>query len=42
MQLEAIYKQLTEYELITFDVFDTLITRCVVHPTDVFRLVERK
>ena len=34
-------KQLTEKaDIISFDVFDTLITRKVLHPTDVFCLVE--
>ena len=31
-----------EFEIITFDVFDTLITRIVYEPDDVFRLMERK
>lgn len=29
---------LSQYDIITFDVFDTLITRCVIKPVDVFLL----
>ena len=32
--------KLLQYDIITFDVFDTLITRCVLHPADVFAVVE--
>ena len=32
--------KLSQYDVITFDVFDTLITRMVLHPTDVFSLVQ--
>ena len=35
-------KQLSTYDIITFDVFDTLITRNVVKPVDVFLIVEAK
>jgi len=31
-----------EYDVITFDIFDTLITRLVYQPDDVFHLMERK
>ena len=31
---------LAPYDVITFDVFDTLITRCVLRPSDVFSIVE--
>lgn len=34
--------QLSKYEVISFDVFDTLICRSVVKPTDVFKIVEAK
>ena len=30
------------HEVITFDIFDTLVTRCVLLPQDVFRLVDRR
>ena len=36
-ELEA---KLSQYDIITFDVFDTLITRSVLHPVDVFSVVE--
>ena len=42
MQLDTLFEQLKEYDLITFDVFDTLITRCALRPTDIFILVEEK
>lgn len=32
--------KLRGYDIITFDVFDTLITRCVLKPADVFAVVE--
>ena len=31
-----------EFDVITFDIFDTLITRLVYEPDDLFRLMERK
>lgn len=31
---------LSSYDVVTFDIFDTLITRCVLYPSDVFSLVE--
>ena len=31
---------LSAYDIITFDIFDTLITRCVLRPADVFAIVE--
>lgn len=34
--------KLSQYDIITFDVFDTLITRSVLHPVDVFAVVEAK
>ena len=42
MQLNALFEQLKKYDIITFDVFDTLITRCVLRPIDIFVLVEEK
>ena len=32
---------INEYSSISFDIFDTLIKRCVSKPNDVFALVER-
>lgn len=42
MQLDTLFEQLKEYEVISLDVFDTLITRCVLRPTDVFVLIDEK
>lgn len=39
---ETMLARLINYDLITFDVFDTLITRAVYEPDDVFRLIEAK
>ena len=33
-------RELLQYDIITFDVFDTLITRCVLEPSDIFVIVE--
>lgn len=35
-------QQLGRYDVVSFDIFDTLIFRAVEHPTDVFRLLEGK
>ena len=35
-----VFTLLSKYDIITFDVFDTLITRCVLKPADVFLVVE--
>lgn len=39
--IESVKKQLEDYKTISFDVFDTLITRCIMKPDDVFLLMER-
>lgn len=39
---EDLYQLLIKYDIISFDIFDTLITRSVYDPTDVFRLMEKK
>lgn len=39
---EELLEQIDQSEVISFDIFDTLITRAVLYPTDVFELVERK
>ncbi len=39
---DAVQYHLSQYELVTFDIFDTLITRCVLCPDDVFEIVRRK
>ena len=33
---------LAQYDLVSFDIFDTLITRCIYEPDDVFKLMSRK
>ena len=37
--VEAHYSQLKDFEIISFDIFDTLLFRTVQHPTDVHKLV---
>lgn len=38
---EELFQQIDEHRVISFDVFDTLITRKVLYPADVFHLTER-
>ena len=33
---EKVLKKLKKYDVISFDIFDTLVTRCVYEPDDVF------
>lgn len=42
MNLSRIYEQLYKHEIVSFDVFDTLIARCVGKPHEVFTLMERE
>lgn len=42
IKTEPIFKKLEKYEVITFDIFDTLIKRDIGSPTDVFCLVEKE
>lgn len=39
-EIDKIINLLSLYEVISFDIFDTLITRCLPKPVDVFELVE--
>ena len=39
-QREELAKLIDQYEVISFDIFDTLLMRRVLEPQDVFRLVE--
>ena len=32
---------LEKYKYISFDIFDTLVKRCVINPHDVFDLIDR-
>ena len=38
----VLLRELEQYAVVSLDVFDTLLTRVVWHPQDVFRLVARK
>lgn len=38
----GIIKQIEEYDIVSFDIFDTLLKRNVKKPTDVFRYMEKK
>lgn len=40
--VDSIVYHLSQYELITFDIFDTLITRCIYKPDDLFKLMSKK
>ena len=39
---EEVLEQIDQSDVISFDIFDTLITRAVLYPTDVYELVEQK
>lgn len=39
---EALCRAITEHEVISFDIFDTLLMRKVLYPTDVFDIVEHR
>lgn len=39
---DVVEEYLATFDTISFDIFDTLITRCVLKPDDVFELLERK
>lgn len=41
-KIKNLISDLLNYDIITFDIFDTLITRQVLHPTDIFLFVEKK
>lgn len=38
--LDFVYQRIRESDIVSFDVFDTLLLRNVIRPTDIFRLVE--
>ena len=40
--VEELARQLAEYDVISFDIFDTALQRCVENPHDVFRLLGAK
>lgn len=41
-EYEELCRRIDEHELISFDIYDTLVLRNVVHPTDLFELVHRE
>ena len=40
MKIDKIQNLIETSDIVSFDIFDTLITRCVLHPADVFSLVD--
>lgn len=40
MDIHAFERRIEKYEIVTFDIFDTLIKRDVLRPTDVFEIVQ--
>ena len=38
----GIIKQIEEYDVVSFDIFDTLLKRNIKKPTDVFKYMEKK
>lgn len=40
--IENLVNKLSRYDVISFDIFDTLIFRAVEHPKDVFRIIEKE
>lgn len=41
-EFESIISKINDYDIISFDIFDTLLKRCVHNPTDVFLYMEKK
>ena len=39
---QALINQLMKYDVISFDVFDTLITRTIFDPDDIFKIMDEK
>ena len=39
---DKILKELLKYDTITFDIFDTLVTRTILMPDDIFHIIEKK
>ncbi len=42
LDYEAVRYHLSQFDLVSFDIFDTLITRCVYMPDDVFEIMGEK
>ena len=42
IDVAGIIKQIDNYDVVSFDIFDTLLKRNVEEPTDIFKYVEKK
>ncbi len=42
LDYEAVQYHLSQFDVVSFDIFDTLITRCVYSPDDIFEIMENK
>ena len=42
LDYEAVQYHLSQFDLVSFDIFDTLITRCVYSPDDIFEIMSNK
>ena len=41
LNVDSVTEELLKHDVITFDIFDTLITRVILHPDDVFLLMQK-
>ena len=39
---EEFYNKIEQYDIISFDIFDTLLTRCLYEPDDLFKIMSEK
>ncbi len=42
LKYDELYEKVCNYDIVSFDIFDTLITRTVYDPVDLFKLMEQK
>lgn len=42
LSVDTVISSLCLYDVVSFDIFDTLLTRSVLEPDDVFRMIEKK
>ncbi|KRL56462.1 hypothetical protein FD35_GL002098 [Furfurilactobacillus rossiae DSM 15814] len=42
VNVDYLWKSIQSYQIVSFDIFDTLIKRDISNPTDVFKLLERR
>ena len=40
--IDSVFEHLNKYKIITFDIFDTLITRKIYNPDDIYHIIENK